>query len=140
MERSEFIQGLRDVADLYEQQEGLPLPSYEYNHTSYNCSLDTMVAVAKTPGGWERKGAGGMVLLMRKVGPLTVKYYAARELVCEKVVVGKKFVPEQTIEGTPTRIVSAHVEDEIEWKCGSILGAAIAAPEADAPAVAEGEK
>jgi hypothetical protein len=55
------------------------------------------------------------------VGEFTLVYFIDRKAVCTARVVGKRQVPEMTIEGTPTRVISAHEEDVIEWDCAPLL-------------------
>jgi hypothetical protein len=53
----------------------------------------------------------------RKWDNLELRYITSRENVCKKIVRGKKIVPEYIVQGTPSRVIEEHEEDDIEWEC-----------------------
>ena len=50
-------------------------------------------------------------------GSLELRFITPRGNVCKKIVKGKKIVPEYTVEGTPSRVIPEHEEDDFEWEC-----------------------
>ena len=59
--------------------------------------------------------SGDYFAIEKEIGPITLRYSTAREVVCEAKVVGKRVIPAYS---SPEREV-----DEIEWVCNdSLLG------------------
>jgi hypothetical protein len=53
----------------------------------------------------------------REWDSFSLKFITNRENVCKKISKGKKIVPEHIEQGTPTRIIAEHEEDDFEWEC-----------------------
>ena len=131
MERTKYISGLRRLADLLEEHEGLILP-FDGDRSSpisiFTFSKKEMQdwAVAfpgKLSKEYGKDDFNGMGLRLNGLlDGLHVKIYGSREGVCERIVTGTR---EVTVEATPAR--EAHPErieivEVVEWVCGSLLG------------------
>jgi hypothetical protein len=66
--------------------------------------------VIKDLGGkWTKEYSAFCVIFTQKLAFTTFKLYVSRSSVCERVVTGKRLVPEQ--------ILPAHEEEIVEWEC-----------------------
>ena len=129
MTHDEQVAAIRLLADWYEAHPGASIPgSFTPNGRQFSALPDDATqrtAMLKAIGPFTKSvDDSGDFRAEVTVGPWTLCWFTSREKVCKARVVGKKHVDEQVIEGTPTRIISAHEEDVIEWDCGSVLAAA----------------
>jgi hypothetical protein len=108
MTHAEYANALRRIADWIEVHPDLPLPSQ--TQLDFLSGVDTKEDLAKFARGFGecKKDFGGIKL----------RAVAWRKNVCERVVVGTREVPEEII---PARLVPAHMEDIVEWKCPESL-------------------
>ena len=112
---------LRVLADWFDEHPDAKVP-YNFNKgNSFYISLEDKDAF-KNIGSFKKEWIGSSLHAQVNVGELTLVYFIDRSAVCTARVVGKKQVPEEVIEGVPTRITPAHEEDIIEWDCAPILG------------------
>lgn len=132
IDRADFITGLRQLADLLEQHDDIPLPYdgitvpisiYDFwPDTDQNRSRAALFARA-FPGSVDKEFDGTRFRLHGQLAGLRVEYVTYREAVCTKRVVGTKVVEVEEREGEDTRpVVTRQLEQEmVEWECSPIL-------------------
>ena len=128
-QRDELVTGLRDLADFMESN-GLELPEL---HVSISAGIRSyhpgtfvtrtneqkkalMRRAAKAMSPCKKVHEGRSFYLKRKFGPINLSIITDREVVCQKIVVGTREVPEY--------IAPAHTEEIAEWVCSDPLLAA----------------
>lgn len=123
----ELIQGLRDLADFLEKNPDLPIGEYtsvvldEFVYDDYDdgkriegSGLETMRQLARKLKPVEKDYFGSTFVLKKNFGDrVSLEFNASREVVCKRVVVGKKLVPARTIK--------EHEEEIVEWVCDEPL-------------------
>jgi hypothetical protein len=125
--RQQFIQALRDMADLFEQNEEVPLPKWKQDISLFSTNDDSakaeLSAFARAIGKVAKVYGDELVTLSKDFGSLLqLRMHANREAVCERVVVGTKVIPARS-----ERILPAEPEREeeiVEWHCTPVLEAA----------------
>lgn len=137
--RAEFTTGLRDLADWFDQHPEMDLP-YEATPGHHSGGVRFSIGVLETfepdddlPGRFAEavKALGGArtkdvddgyMRVTRKFGPgVNVEVWAARNKVCEAVVVGTETVIEnEIVKPAETRRVEKQ-RDVIEWRCAPVL-------------------
>jgi len=135
--RREFIAGLRDLADFFEQNPEIDKPYSGCTLTLYVSDKKKLAKYARAFGHAEKVVDDYSFRLSKEFGTTGVKVetYSSRQSVCERVKIGEEFVPTHKIAATEERFVEGHMKDIYEWKCPSLL----AIGEADAEPVAEPE-
>ena len=126
MTHSEWIQGLRDLADFMETHPEIGTPSCT---TMVHCWPDApnikerMAEIARIPGGWikdvDQSENYASYRLERKFGSMLLSVTAWRDEVCERVQVGTKIQ-----EARPQTVLPATPEKEVpvyEWHCSPLL-------------------
>jgi hypothetical protein len=134
-ERARYIDGLRVLAAVLEQNPGIRLPmSARYPNAVVflfqgDGAREEMAAAARAfPCSWQKHTTtGGGTEFFDLVGQLAglgVELSAPRELVCERVVTGTEKRPVEKVV-TPA-VVETVVEDVevVEWRCHSLLAPA----------------
>jgi hypothetical protein len=133
--KAQRIAALRAMADWLEATpEDLPIPakmesSVYYgmltDHRGVQHTLDSVIGMAlvtNAAGNVDKEVDTNFFRLVKDFGAgVKIEWVAYRNTVCERVVVGTKYVPaepKQIIEAQPAR-----EEDVIEWKCPSLLKA-----------------
>lgn len=112
MERHELIKGLRAIADFYEHvPENFPMPFWDGINTFPN-KQDAPIII-KVLGRSDKKYFGDFVVLTKSLGSMSLNFLFDKREVCERIVIGIKDIPE--------KIIPAHEEDVVEWKCGPLL-------------------
>lgn len=110
--RQLVIEGLRAVADYLEARPDLPAPYIGQLHAFPDPK--TLSVVARAMGGFQKDHDGKYLTLVKEINSaVSFAVVFASEEVCERVVVGTKEVPE--------KVIPAHVEEIIEWKCPESL-------------------
>jgi hypothetical protein len=138
-DRAEYIAGLRQLADLLEAHDDMPLPysgSSDYSYLQWIEVVDDAAAQlerARTfarliPGTVEKSVRGDAFDLLGTIGGLYVKMILSRDAVCERVATGVTTVTEQVpdpdaLAAVPTTTVTREVED-VEWVCQPLLAGA----------------
>jgi hypothetical protein len=142
-ERERYIDGLRVLASVLEQNENIPLPIQGHSSTltmmffgKDEIIRGAMAAAARAfPCNWEKRVsgvAGEYFDLLGTLGALRVELTAPRGAVCKRVVVGtEEREVEEVVTPAVTKKVTRPVEI-VEWDCGSLLAPrpAVAADEA----------
>jgi hypothetical protein len=115
-QRSEYIAGLRELADLLQDHPEVPLP---YNGTTTELlwieyDRDIIATIIKALPGPVTKHytAAGQFQAKTRLHGLRV------EVVCERVVVGTETVTVPAVEARPEAIVEQEI---VEWRCHPIL-------------------
>jgi hypothetical protein len=137
--RTEYIAGLRMLADLLEQNPHLKLPFY--GHISPMRVLvcneeqqeqrDQLAAWVKALPGRKDKSEGGtkgdFLMVSAKLRGLDFEIQADRDDVCERVVVGikteTKVVKDPALLAEVPEVEVTEEVEIVEWRCGSILSA-----------------
>jgi hypothetical protein len=133
-ERERYVDGLRVLASVLEQNENIPLPIQGHSSTltmmfygKDEAIREAMAAAARAfPCNWEKRVSGGgesseYFDLLGTLGALRVELTAPRKAVCKRVVVGTE---EQEVEEVVTPAVTRKVTkpvEIVEWDCGSLL-------------------
>ena len=130
--RQRYIDGLRVLASVLENHEGIPLP---WDGTGSPISLnflfgdrprEQMAGAARAfPCEWSKdfmsSRYGDYINLDGKVAGLSIRLTAYRDTVCKRVVTGTEDREvEEVVTPAVTRKVTETV-DVIEWDCGSVL-------------------
>lgn len=119
--RHEVIAGLRDLADLLESSEFVPVP---YGLQSacglFVCchSPEQWSTVVKAVGAGEKDADDTFLNYYPDRFPF-LQITASKNVVCEKVTIGTKLVEEKVI---PQQVIPAHEEEIVEWRCKPFLG------------------
>jgi hypothetical protein len=125
--------GLRRLADLVEKLDDETL-IYDYEYTLGNANmpvdgkdeLAAHVRAALAAGGEIEKSyndayAGAYL----RFGPVAVRPYAARDLVCERVVTGTQEVTEEVADpealAAVPKVSVTRTVDVVEWRCDGFL-------------------
>ena len=131
MERTEYISGLRELADLLEKHEELTLPFDGASASPIGVFTYSKKAIqdwarafpAKLDKQFSDDNAFNMGLRLNGLlGGLHIKIYGNREDVCERVVTGTRevvFAAEPARKARPER---TEIVEDVEWVCGSLLG------------------
>lgn len=113
--RKALIDGLREVAAFLENNERAPTPLPPQLNAFLYSKEDFTMAAKAIGGKLDKKNDYGQLMVLRKeFGPISYDLNCDRELICERVVTGKRIVP--TVEAIPE-----HEEEVVEWKCGTVL-------------------
>lgn len=110
MERTEYTDSLRKIADWFDTHQEIPIPHDA--HIFYLFSVHTregMEQVARVFGACEKEYADGLFKLKKQFGAIEMQVVAGREQICNRKVTGSKVVPET--------VIPAHSVDIVEWEC-----------------------
>ena len=126
--RAEYIAGLRELADLLERHDDLPLPYHgsgisELLWVETTRDTDEQKAVAAKfarliPSTIAKEPRGDALDVKGRIRGLRVCLIVDRDAVCERIVKGTKTV---TIPAKPAEPERTVVVDEVEWRCAPIL-------------------
>ena len=120
MERQDFIEGLRQLADIYDRNPQLDVPSYLPTWWIFTFDAETFVRQIGAFGSGAKKYDGEDIQFIPNV-LLDLKIQCKREKICERRVVARRMVPEKRI---PETVIPAHEEEVVEWDCRPVLAAA----------------
>ena len=115
MTAHEYADGLRQIADWYEEHPEIPVPHLDSVDIYTVRDRDDLRRVARALGHCEKGSASAesLFVLKRQFGALWLQFYWHREQVCTRRVVGVTEVAEQ--------FIPAHTREIVEWDCESIL-------------------
>lgn len=125
--RTEIARALRQYADIIEQYEDVPLPSYGVYMTTYGATKEQLKAAAKAFPKSDKQFSGDSFLLKVKLtdpdivppfDAVDVTFNAARETVCTKRVTGTKMVSTRRATGY---VDVVEEQDVVEWDCNEPL-------------------
>ncbi len=110
-EREKYVEQLRELADFY---AGAPddLPRPTVNELVYVQKGDIPIII-KACRKLKKTASAGYLSLLKSLDFSNLNFRIAQEEVCERKVVGKKWIPEYKQEG--------HFTDQVEWECKPIL-------------------
>jgi hypothetical protein len=134
-ERERYIDGLRVLAAVLEQNPDIPLP-YEGTGTDIGINFlsgddprERMAAAARAfPCNWDKVFWGHETAffdLKGQLAGLKVSLTAYRDVVCRRVVTGTHEVTETVKD--PAKLAEVpeievtHVVEDVEWDCGSLF-------------------
>lgn len=126
MNKQEYVTALRELADFIESKElpdewirwnwgtksNYPIPSHDFAVNS----KEQFGQIAAALGSFEKVSTDSdirAVVILPSGASVTAR--VDHEIVCERVVVGKKTVPFQ--QAYLVEAVEEHEEDIVEWKC-----------------------
>lgn len=130
MTRIEWIEGLRKVADFFEQHpEVMPLGwmrggEFEACPETFNIPNQTkqqLSIAAKALGHADKVLTDSHFTIHGLVGGHAIDFYNTRESVCERVVVGTKVVPAHILPAREEMVIPESVQEVYEWKCPDSL-------------------
>lgn len=116
MERQDFINGLRELAAIYEQKPWLEVP-YISTAWIFTHDAETFVQQIAAFGSGAKKYNGEDIEFIPNI-ILDLKINCKREQICERRVVATKHVPEKVI---PAQVIPAHDKEVVEWECRPVL-------------------
>ena len=110
-EKEKYVEQLRELADFY---AGAPdnLPRPPINELVYVEKSD-IPFIIKSCRKLRKSSSGGYLSLLKSLDFSTLNFRIAQAEVCERKVVGQKWVPEFKQEG--------HFTDQVEWECKPVL-------------------
>ena len=110
-EKGKFIEQLRELADFYESApDNLPRP---YLTTLVYVEKDDIPIIIRACRKLTKTSSNGYLSLSKSLNYGSVSFRIAQGEVCERKVVGQKWVPEFKQEG--------HFQDQVEWECKPVL-------------------
>jgi hypothetical protein len=120
--KESFIKELRDTADFLEERgfdENIRIGSFMIY--LFCNDVDTFTRNTKALGSFEKDAQFSYLNATRKMGAnFSIQVTIARELICKKVVVGKKVIPAREETIIPEKVIPAmpeREEDIIEYEC-----------------------
>lgn len=126
--RAEFATGLRAVADWFEVHPEIAIP-YAHQIGIYDLGEDEAVglaAVARAMGSARKDATEDFISLFKDFGGnVSVKAWAYRNAVCERVVVGTETVTKLIPDPTAPEVEVIEEVEIVEWRCAPILAAEI---------------
>lgn len=119
---SEWSDGLREIADLFDEVGGEPAYSGKtINLFCYEGPEELLALARKFGGKWEKDETEGWYILRRRFGPHSIELNADRGTVCTKVEVG-----EETVEVPDPDAPKVTVTRPVyEWQCPESLNALV---------------
>ena len=111
-EREKYVEQLYELAGFYAgAPNNLPLPLLGFDRYIDKSELPIVLAFCKplTKSVW-----GNSIKLTKTLDFGSISFFISQGEVCERKVVGQKFVPEYK--------VAEHFVDQVEWECKPVLG------------------
>ncbi|KKL65510.1 hypothetical protein LCGC14_2154260 [marine sediment metagenome] len=110
-EREKYVEQLRELADFYTKApDNLPRPMV--NELVY-VEKEDLPIIIRSCHKLEKTASGGYLSLKKSLDFSTLNFRIAQEEVCERKVVGQKWVPAYHVD--------AHSIDQVEWECKPVL-------------------
>lgn len=126
--RSQFIAGLRAVADFYERNPGAYYDGARVTLSMYACGASArqiMAAAARAFGRCRKICDEVNFTLAKSFGSrVTVEVFCPRARVCRRIVVGARSEPARTLPAVEELHIPAREVEIVEWRCDPILDAA----------------
>jgi len=110
--KEKYVAQLRELADFYEKA-GDDLPRTPVPQNIYSVQPTDIPAILRDCGKIDKKKSGGFMELRRELQHNTLIFNISQEKVCERRVVGQRWVAPTSYAG--------HFEDQVEWDCKPIL-------------------
>lgn len=118
-DNAEYVAGLRQLADWYEKNPQVELPSWQFTVYAFDTKENAML-VLRACAPCDKEYDGDMFYIRKQFGKIGLNFMFLRQAVCVRRVVGTRDVPEVVI---PKKVVPAHVEQIVEWDCVPVLSA-----------------
>lgn len=123
--RRQFIEGLRAVADFYEEN---PTAWYDGMHLTLNmyvwgrAARKALIETARLFGRCNKIYDDHNITVSRQFSEqVTVSVFAARARVCRRVVLGSRILPERIVPATSEVRIPASRVEIVEWQCEPLL-------------------
>ena len=131
--RREYTTALRNIADFYDANPLIPIPSESMSNYAVNSDADAR-NLAKALKTFRKVYSEDMFTMVKDFGPINYRFVFYRKAICKAKVVGVKTVPAEFVPAQESYTRPARTEEIIEWDCGTLLGEPDAHPEANDPA------
>jgi hypothetical protein len=125
LRRRQFIEGLRAVAQFYEENPGA---WYDGMHLTLNMYVwgrgarETLAQTARAFGQCNKVYDDNNITMSRQFSEqVTVAVFAARARVCRRVVLGARILPARIVPATEEVRIPASRVEIVEWQCDSLL-------------------
>lgn len=125
LRRRQFIEGLRAVAQFYEEN---PAAWYDGMHLTLNmyvwgrAARKTLAETAKAFGQCNKVYDDNNITVSRQFSEqVTVAVFAARAKVCRRVILGARILPARIVPATEEVCIPASRVDIVEWECDPLL-------------------
>jgi hypothetical protein len=123
--RLRFIEGLRAIAKLYEENPGA---YYDGMHITLNMYVwgavarQTLAQTARAFGQCNKVYDDDNVTVSRQFSEqVTVAVFAPRRKVCRRLVLGARMLPARTVPATQEVHIPAARVEIVEWQCDPLL-------------------
>jgi hypothetical protein len=121
-EREKYIADLRWLADTLESNPTLQTPYFGAAIIGAKSKEDIAINVKAYGGHWKKGGDDSDLTLNRLINQnLSLHIYARRNDVCERVVVGKRLIPEVVLPATREQVFPEHEVEIVKWNCPVLL-------------------
>jgi hypothetical protein len=130
--RREYTTGLRNLADFYDANPLIPIPSDPITNYAVNTDQDAR-NLAKALGTFRKTYSEDIFTMSKDFGSVNVRFVFYRKAICKAKVVGVKTVEAVHVPAQEAYIIPAKTQEIIEWDCGALLGEK-SNPEANDPA------
>lgn len=118
MTSQQYVKALREIADFYEAHPDVP---FRAERIVIAVDAKELVVLPRYIGSCKKVVDNDFFNLRKDFGGLEIEFYSRRENVCERIVIGKKVVPETIIPARPEEVIPEHEEEEFEWRCPESL-------------------
>jgi hypothetical protein len=123
--RRQFIEGLRAVAQFYEENPGA---WYDGIHLTLNMYIwgrearETLARTVRAFGQCNKSYDDVNITVSRKFsGQVTLSVFAARAKVCRRVILGTRILPARTLPASGEVYLPATTEEIVAWTCDPLL-------------------
>ena len=125
LRRQQFIDGLRAVAEFYQQNPGA---WYDGMHLTLNmyvwgrAARKALIQTARLFGHCNKIYDEHNITVSRQFSEqVTVAVFAARARICRRVVLGSRILPERIVAATSEVRIPASRVEIVEWQCDPLL-------------------
>lgn len=127
--RTDYIDGLRQLADLLDENPDVPLP-YHGERKSMPIAIfcfggqdvkPVLAKLARRLHGVSKEPDGEYYDVVGRLAGLRIKVTARRSDVCEKVVLGTETVTEMVPDPDAPLVEVTREVEQVEWICSPIL-------------------
>jgi hypothetical protein len=123
--RHQFIEGLRAVAQFYEENPGAWYDGIHLTLNMYIWGRKTREILARTVrsfGQCTKLYDDAYITVSRKFGDqVTLSVFASRAQVCRRVILGSRILPARTLPASGEVHLPATTEEIVAWRCDPLL-------------------